>query len=131
MNLPLTVPDLLTLTGMTGLLYMLTATVHSAQLLPSRRFLPLLAMGLGSAIGAAAAMATGASVADAVLLGVVSGMLSSGAEETRKGVAEATMKVREQRMNRQLDEFATLDWGSWDEIGAVLDDGSSGEPPSD
>lgn len=102
-ELPLTIPDLLTLTGLTGLLYMLLSVVHSVQLLPSRRFLPLLAMGLGSGIAAVAASVTGSNVPDAVLLGVVSGMLSSGVEETRKGVAEATSKVRDVRINRRIE----------------------------
>lgn len=101
-DLPLTVPDLLSLTGMTAWVYLITATVHSAQLLPSRRFLPLLAMALGAVTGASAAALSGQAIPDAVLLGIVSGALSSGVEETRKGMTEATHNVRDKMNDRRL-----------------------------
>lgn len=115
-DLPLTVPDLLTLTGMTGLLYLLTATVHSAQLLPSRRFLPILAMALGSGLGALAALSSGQNVPDAVLLGVVSGALSSGVEETRKGLATATGSVRDALANKRIEKVIAEQQAVMDEL---------------
>lgn len=125
-NLPLTVPDLLSLTGMTGLLYMLTAVVHSAQLLPSRRFLPLLSMALGAVVGVFAASSTGANVADAALLGVVSGVLASGAEEARKGAAEGTSIIRDRLDQKRLE--AEIE--RWSQYGDEIEE-LAGEPPSD
>lgn len=93
-ELPVTLPDIQTLTGLTMFLYMLTAAVHSAQLLPSRRFLPLLSIGMGVAVSSAAALAAGTPLPDAAVLGTVAGSLAPGLEETRKGVAEGTAKVR-------------------------------------
>lgn len=89
--IPITIPSLLSLEGMTSFIYLLMAAVNSAAVIPSR-LVPLAAIALGGVAGAAAAFAGHSDVGNAVLLGIVAGGLSSGIEETRKGVAHLTSR---------------------------------------
>lgn len=144
-EITLALPDLLTLSGLTTALYLVMGTIHSAELLPSRRYLPLVAEGVGIGLALTASLLTGAmGAADAVLLGFVAGALSSGIEETKQGIKQAVGRAETaEKPVVMVDGYA----GTNEDLDALYGDltgppppgiggegempGSAGEPPRD
>lgn len=86
---PIDLPSLLTLPGMTAFVYLVMAAVKNTGVINSK-FITLVAMLLGAAVGAAAAAAGHTDIGSAVLVGVVGGSLASGAEQARQSVSYLT-----------------------------------------